>query len=173
MKKILQTIYNIVSFTGLWLVPIVHVILQQGFPEMSNRNVLFVCLAVMVWTSFNNFWSIACEGKHFDEINIGDGLIPDTGLKKESPQRRVAAYPKVPVQYLSKTPEGVILGTYKNRYVRVPTDTIHHYCILGGTGSGKSSTILIDSLLANFSKEHPDSLVFAIDIKGELHEKAT
>ena len=65
------------------------------------------------------------------------------------------------------------MGTYKNRYVRVPTDTIHHYCILGGTGSGKSSTILIDSLLANFSKEHPDSLVFAIDIKGELHEKST
>ena len=124
-----------------------------GILKLDNQKRLFVCLAVIVWTSFNNFWSIACEGKHFDEINIGDGLIPDTGLKKESPQKRVAAYPKVPVQYLSKTPEGVILGTYKNRYVRVPTDTIHHYCILGGTGSGKSSTILIDSLLANFSKD--------------------
>ena len=173
MKKILQAIYNLLGFTGLWLAPIVYGILGQGFLSLDSQKRLLVCLAVIVWTSFNNFWSIACEGKHFDEINIGDGLIPDTGLKKESPQKRVAAYPKVPVQYLSKTPEGVILGTYKNRYVRVPTDTIHHYCILGGTGSGKSSTILLDSLLANFSKDIPGALVFAIDVKGELHEKST
>ncbi len=117
MKKILRTIYNLLGFTGLWLAPIIYVILGQGFLSPDNQKRLLVCLAVIVWTSFNNFWSITCEGKHFDEINIGDGLIPDTGLKKESPQKRAAMYPKVPVQYLSKTPEGVILGIYKNRYV--------------------------------------------------------
>ena len=94
MKKILQTIYNLLGFTGLWLAPIVYGILGQGFSSLDNQKRLLVCLAVIVWTSFNNFWSIACEGKRFDEINIGDGLIPDTGLKKESPQKRVMWYKK-------------------------------------------------------------------------------
>ena len=173
MKKILQAIYNIVSFTGLWLAPIVYVILQQGFPEMRNRNMLLICLAAMAWITFNNLWSAACEGKRFDEIGIGDGLIPDTGLKKESPQKRIAMYPKVPPKYLSRKPESVILGIYRNWYVRVPLEEIYHYCILGGSGSGKTSTVLLDTLLANFLKEEPDFLTFAIDIKGELHEKST
>lgn len=120
MKKFLLTLYNVLGFTGLWLAPIVYVILCQGFPDLDNQKRLFVCLAVIVWTSFNNFWSVACEGKRFDEIGIGDGLIPDTGLKKESPQKRMAMYPKVPSHYLSKEPDGIILGTYKNRYVRIP-----------------------------------------------------
>ena len=173
MKKFLLTLYNVLGFTGLWLAPIVYVILSQGFEGVETRTRLLICLAVITWTSFNNFWSVACEGKRFDEIGIGDGLIPDTGLKKESPQKRLAMYPKVPSHYLSKQPDGIILGTYKNRYARIPYNEIYHYCILGGTGSGKSSTILIDSLLINFSKNQPDSLVFAIDIKGELHEKST
>ena len=79
MKKILQAIYNLLGFTGLWLAPIVYGILGQGFLSLDSQKRLLVCLAVIVWTSFNNFWSIACEGKRFDEINIGDGLIPDTG----------------------------------------------------------------------------------------------
>lgn len=173
MKKILRTIYNVLGFTGLWLVPIVYAVLHQGFPETEEQTVALICLAVMAWVTFNNFWTVACEGKSLEEIGIGDGLIPDTGLKKESPQKRMATYPKVPSMYLSKKPEGVILGTYKSRYVRMPSREIYHYCILGGSGAGKSSTVLLDTLLSNFSKDSPECLAFAIDIKGELHEKST
>ena len=88
MKKLLLTLYNVLGFTGLWFAPIVYMILSQGFPGVETRTRLLICLAVMAWTSFNNFWSVACEGKRFDEIGIGDGLIPDTGLRKESPQKR-------------------------------------------------------------------------------------
>lgn len=173
MKKILKTIYNAISFTGLWMVPIIYVFLIREFPAMNSRNRFFICLAVMAWITFNNFWTITCEGKRFDEISIGSGMIPDTGLKKESPQKRIAMYPKVPPRYLSRKPEGVILGIYKNRYVRITAEEIYHYCILGGSGAGKSSTVLMDTLLANFFKENPDCLVFAIDIKGELHKTST
>ena len=82
-------------------------------------------------------------------------------------------YPKVPAELLSRKPEGIILGKYKNRYVRFPLKDIYHACIIGGTGSGKSSTVLLDSLLCNFASGKNAFNCFVIDIKGELHEKAT
>lgn len=104
---------------------------------------------------------------------IGDGLIPETGLQKESTQKKIATYPKVPKKYLNKEPEGVILGTYKNQYVRIPTQEIYHYCVIGGSRSGKTSTVLLDTLLANFATKKNDFLTYAIDIKGELHIKSS
>lgn len=66
-------------------------------------------LAGMLLILFNNTWSVACEGKKISEINVGDGLIPDTGLKKESAQKRIATYPKVPAQLFQKA------GRYNTR----------------------------------------------------------
>lgn len=173
MKKLLKWTYNLISFSGLYLVPILFYILPRAIPGISIKQLIVISLIAVAWTSFNNFWSIACEGKRLDDINIGDGLVPDTGLKKESPQKRIAMYPKVPPSLLSKEPEGIILGTYKNRYVRIPINEIYHYCILGGSGSGKTSTVLLDTLLANFATGRNDFQTFCIDIKGEIHEKST
>jgi len=173
MKKIIQRIYNVLCFTGLWLVPILAYITKQIFPGIETKVLLMACAAMVAWTTFNNFWAVACEGKQFSEIGIGDGLIPDTGLKKVSPQKRAALYPKVPAELLAKELEGIILGTYKSRYVRVPLSSVFHYCIIGGSGSGKTSTIILDTLLANFAGGRNDFQCFAIDIKGELNQKST
>ena len=172
MKKIGKIIYSILAFAGLWLVPPLYIIIHQTFPAVETKTLAIMSLILIAWTSFNNFWLIACEGKRFDEIGIGDGLVPETGLKKESPQKRIAMYPKVPPSLLSKEPEGIILGTYKNRYVRIPLKDIYHYCIMGGSGSGKTSTVLLDTLLANFATGRNDFQIFCIDIKGEIHEKS-
>lgn len=173
MKKLTKIIYNILAFTGLWLVPFIYLILKQTFSTVEAKTLVIVSVILVAWTSFNNFWTVACEGKQLDEIGIGDGLIPETGLKKESAQKRVAMYPKVPSELLSKEPEGIILGKYKNQYVRVPLKDIFHYCILGGSGSGKTSTVLLDTLLANFATGKNVFQTFCIDIKGEIHEKST
>ena len=173
MGKILKRIYNILAFTGLWLVPFVNIIIHQVFSTVETKTLVKVSLILVAWTSFNNFWSVACEGKKFDEIGVGDGLVPETGLKKESAQKRVAMYPKVPPELLSKEPEGIILGKYKNRYVRIPLKDIYHYCILGGSGSGKTSTVLLDTLLANFATGRNDFTTFCVDIKGEISQKST
>lgn len=172
MGKILKRLYNILAFTGLWLVPPIYIITRLTFPAVETKTLIIICLVIIAWTSFNNFWSIACEGKTLDEIGISDGLIPDTGLKKESAQKRVAMYPKVPPELLSKEPEGIILGKYKNQYVRVPLKDIYHYCILGGSGSGKTSTVLLDTLLANFATGKNVFQTFCIDIKSELSQKS-
>lgn len=173
MGKILKRIYNILAFTGLWLVPFIYMIIRQTFPMVETKTLIIISLILVAWTSFNNFWAIVCEGKQLDEIGIGDGLVPETGLKKESAQKRVAMYPKVPPELLSKEPEGIILGKYKNRYVRIPLKDIYHYCILGGSGSGKTSTVLLDTLLANFATGRNDFTTFCVDIKGEISQKST
>lgn len=173
MKKIGKKIYSILAFTGLWLVPFASIIIHQTFPAVEIKMLPIISLILVVWTSFNNIWSVACEGKRLDEIGIGDGLVPETGLKKESAQKRVAMYPKVPLELLSKEPEGIILGKYKERYVRIPLKDIYHYCILGGSGSGKTSTVLLDTLLANFATGRNDLQTFCIDIKGEINQKST
>lgn len=172
MKNLLKRIYNVLAFTGLYLSPFLCLFLPHAIPSISFRQIMIINAVLIAWTSFNNFWAVACEGKLFDEINIGDGLIPETGLKKESPQKQIAMYPKVPPELLSKEPEGVILGKYKNRYVRNSLKETLHTCILGGPGSGKTSTVLLDTLINNFSTEKRSFNVFAIDIKGELNQKS-
>ena len=170
MKKILNLIYRIFAFTGLYLVPLLLLLIPRVIPSISTKQLLMLSAVLIAWTSFNNFWAVACEGKQLNEIGIGDGLVPESGLKKESPQKRIAMYPKVPPSLLSKEPEGIILGKYKERYVRIPLKDVYHYCILGGTGVGKSSGVLLDSLLANFADGKNEFTSFSIDIKGELHE---
>ena len=170
MKKILNLIYRIYAFTGLYLVPLLLLLIPRVIPSISTKQLLMLSAVLIAWTSFNNFWAVACEGKQLNEIGIGDGLVPESGLKKESPQKRIAMYPKVPPSLLSKEPEGIILGKYKERYVRIPLKDVYHYCILGGTGVGKSSGVLLDSLLANFADGKNEFTSFSIDIKGELHE---
>lgn len=172
MKNLLKRLYNVTAFTGLYLGPPIYIIIHQTFPTVETKTLIITCMVLVAWITFNNIWTCVCEGKQFDEIGIGEGLIPETGLKKESPQKRVAMYPKVPPGLLSKNPEGIILGTYKNRYVRIPISDIYHYCVIGGSGSGKTSTVLLDTLLANFATGKNDFISFAIDIKGELNQKS-
>jgi len=66
---------------------------------------------------------------------------------------------------LTSRPQGVVFGKIGGKYVSKP-ETIHnHTLIIGGTGSGKTSGIVIPTLISW------QSSVFAIDIKGELYEK--
>ncbi|MEF9939596.1 MAG: type IV secretion system DNA-binding domain-containing protein [Clostridium sp.] len=174
MKKSLNLLYRLVAITGLYSIPVIWVVTPQVIPDIKYKTLMLICLAIVAWVSFNNLWSIMCEGKQIDKISIGDGLIPNTGLTKESAQKHIAMHPRVPSELLSKEPEGIILGTYKNRYVRLPRNEILHCCIIGGSGSGKTSTVLLSTLLANFATgNEPAYQIFAVDIKGELHQKST
>ncbi len=172
LKKIANRTYRVLAFTGLWIIPILILITHLSFPNISAQTLVIGSLIIIGWTSLNNFWSYSCEGKPFDEFQIGDGMVPETGLKKESAQKRQAMYPRVPAKLLSKNPEGIILGKDRDRYIRIPKNDIYHYCIIGGSGAGKTSTVLLDTLLLNFAGGEKEYQVFAIDIKGELHEKS-
>lgn len=77
-------------------------------------------------------------------------------------------YTAVDKRLMSLKPAGVVFGKYKNRYVCKKPEEDGHVIILGGSGSGKSSTVIIPMLLSN-----QDIGSFCIDIKGELSYKAS
>ena len=66
----------------------------------------------------------------------------------------------------SPTPCGVVFGRHGEKYIVKPYDADGHVLVVGGVGSGKSSCVAIPTLR---SWKHT---TFAIDIKGELYEKA-
>ena len=90
-----------------------------------------------------------------------------------TPEKRKAMYPPVPKKYLSKKPDGLILGKYGSSYVRVPLDlnNVLHAAIVGSPGSGKSS-LYLSILLSNFMQHPPPMQVFCIDVKPELARKS-
>ena len=171
--KHLKIVINVLAFTGIWIIPVLLLILPKIYVGFMVSHIYLISFTAMGWVLFNNTWSMVCEGKKLDEFCVGDGLIPDSSIKKEPLQKRSAMYPVVPQELLSSEPEGVIIGKWKSKYVRIPLSKIYHYCILGGPGSGKTSTVLLDTLLANFATKKNMFQVFAIDIKGELNEKST
>ena len=64
-------------------------------------------------------------------------------------------------------PLGIVLGKYHGKYVCRPVEQDGHYLIVGGSGSGKSSALIIPTLLIN-----NDVPAFVLDIKGELSRLA-
>lgn len=171
--KHLKIVINVLAFTGIWIIPILFLILPKIYGGFMVLHIYLISFATMGWIIFNNVWSMVCEKRELSEFVIGDGLVPDSNIKKEPLQKRNAMYPAVPPELLSIEPEGIILGKWKSKYVRIPLNKIFHYCILGGPGSGKTSTILLDTLIANFSAKKNLFQTFAIDIKGELNQKST
>lgn len=80
-------------------------------------------------------------------------IIISNDLKKPHPKeyhRNAALYPSIPGQYLQSTPksESVIFGTDHHTGKLVQAEQGHHVMICGSTGSGKTATVLIPSILA-------------------------
>lgn len=111
--KLLKIVANIIAFTGIWVIPIIHVILPRIYDGFMVSHIYFMSFAVMGWVLLNNAWSMICEGKSLEDFVIGDGLVPDSNIKKEPLQKRSAMYPIVPPELLSVEAEGVILGKWK------------------------------------------------------------
>ena len=92
-----------------------------------------------------------------------------------SADKRKAQYLPVSKEYLSKDPDGLTIGTYRNRYIRLPfLNSPEHQLILGSPGSGKSTTLL-NALIWNYNFEEDEKklgAVLAIDVKPELQKKS-
>ena len=77
--------------------------------------------------------------------------------------RKKALYPKIPEKYLSTEPPsgGVIFGTDYRTGKTVFAEPGHHSMVVGSTGSGKSATCIIPSIL-----NHTSGSIFITDIKS-------
>lgn len=88
------------------------------------------------------------------------------------PEEQIHHQNKLPdSKWLSDKPSGVILGrTRTDKYVRVPVNRneIYNGLIVGGAGSGKTSTLLMCTQLANAVSETPFTSI-VVDPKGEQY----
>ena len=146
-KKILRS--------GIWLQPIIYVgaviffrKLFPGFLSVGNR----------IWYLFAASF-IPTLIIFFDSIGAPNEQDAITGKKS-------AMYPRVNKHMRYKTPTGVVFGKYRGRYICRDIKADGHVFCIGGSGSGKSSCVVIPTLLSN-----PKARIFAVDIKGELSYK--
>lgn len=97
-----------------------------------------------------------------EKFKMLDGLVssgPDPNAYL--PSKNEAMYPAVDPGMLYERPCGVVIGRYKGKYVCNSGEG--HYLIVGGSGSGKSSALLIPTLLSS-----PENVYLILDIKKEL-----
>jgi type IV secretion system protein VirD4 len=92
------------------------------------------------------------------------GRKPKDPLPPPEQVTAMARNPPVNSRLASAEPCGVFFGTHGKQYVVKPEDVDGHVLVVGGTGSGKSSCVAIPTL------RNWKGAVFAVDIKGELHE---
>lgn len=163
---------KIMLFTGAWITFGLMLIseyflnkfcpgLEHGHPYIYwiyNNVWGFIILLPTLCTTLTNVIRIVKRDGSFSFAEFAIGMI---GSKKE----KDVIKPKLDNELLEKTPRGVIFGKEQRGYIAKSEDKDGHILVIGGAGSGKSSSIAIPSLIS--WKER----VFAIDIKGELIKK--
>jgi len=153
MKKILVKVIS----SGIWLQPI----LMIGMVKYLELNQPRLLMDKMNW--FVMFMVSILPILYLSAENTGRPNSKEAITGKEAAKR-----PQVDKSLLYRKPEGIVFGKYKGLYVCRNLSLDGHVFLIGGSGSGKSSCLVIPSLLAN-----PKANIFAVDIKGELSFKST
>lgn len=161
-----------IIYTGLWTQPLTmgiefKMLSLQDSVQITGQT-LIAMTALSLLPAFYIYMSnnIARSGgkKKFGLLDAFEGK-PEPYY---STKKQVAMYPEVPQQLIAGSrPLGIVLGKYHGKYVCRPVEQDGHYLIVGGSGSGKSSSLIVPTLLIN-----NDVPAFVLDIKGELSRLA-
>lgn len=148
----------ILFFSGLWAVLLVSII--GAMFEIDNMPVWIWVIAwfIVAYSLIQNTIRLFKRDKSFKLYKL---LFKGT----QSLAEKRSTNPKVNTTLSHSEPTGVVFGRYKKDWVCKPENVDGHILVVGGSGSGKSAAIAIPTLL---TWKEP---IFAIDIKGELHEK--
>jgi len=76
--------------------------------------------------------------------------------------------PAPPKEMLFKEPTGFVFGKYGKKYVCRPVEAPGNILVLGGTGTGKSSALIIPYILEQKRSGKAHNII--VDIKGELRD---
>ena len=169
-----MNLWNRFCYYGLYLQPVTAYLIYK-FLEYNDHlrdmtiSEILTWLLVSLLPSFYMFTfndTARKNGKKtFSPLDIFESKKSSYYL---STTKTNAKYPELNSVLLKNNPRGIVFGKSKDKYVCKDINEDGHIFLIGGSGSGKSSCLVIPTLLVN-----PDTRVFATDIKGELHNKAS
>lgn len=179
MKSLINRIpENKIIFSGIYCYPVSVIIIYQLFALIAKNAdakisfwgfllILLLALIPSLLIMSLHTWQYFVDGRRYFSVRTTYDKSYALTLRKKA-----AMYPAAPQQYLSVSPEGILLGKSNMHYVRIDISKgAKNFFLIGPPGSGKTATLLA-SLIENFSHDNPEFQVFCgSDIKGELHEK--
>lgn len=177
MTDQLKKYWDWLKYTGLWLPPpltmLIGLITYYCYCPINVIIGTMVCalllgMAISLW-----IWSQNSIAKRNGLTEFP--LIPynvDQNPYYQVSYRTQALGKKPDKRLLCKDPQGIILGRVDSKYLSILpgiTPGATHTLVLGTSGSGKTSSVLLSTLLArHINKENTYLLV---DVKGELLQK--
>ncbi len=99
---------------------------------------------------------------------------------RKTTQQKKAQNPSVSKRWRTIDPDGIVLGKIGHNWYRIPERInghgfdVGHCLVVGGSGTGKTSSVFAETLLANADNERNGKDFFrfcALDVKGELHKE--
>lgn len=122
--------------------------------------VLIIIGVILLYFIMNAFQYVANGKRNFSPF---DSSVLDLSQDKMRAQNH-----PVSKTYLSDVPDGLTIGRYKRKYVRIPfQESPEHVLLLGAPGSNKS-TILENAIIYNFNIKEEFYSAFIMDVKPEL-----
>ena len=174
----IKGISNWLRYTGLWLPPPVTVgiavIMYYCYCPIDQILSVSMCALVLSLVISLWIWSQNSIAKRNGLTEFP--LIPyatDQNPYYQVSYRAKALYKKPDKRLLYKEPKGIILGKSDGRYMSIQpgiTPGALHTLVLGTSGSGKTSSVLLSTLLANGINKEKYAFVL-VDVKGELLQK--
>lgn len=129
----------------------------------GNDILMFIIVLFCIWLFFflGNVMNYVFKGKR-DFSPRGNNQLAEEKYR--------ALHPKIEKEYLTKKPRIFTIGKSGNRYFSLPENIEGNAIIVGPPGSGKSSGIILNTLIHNFNvtDEKDRFTVFCFDIKPEL-----
>lgn len=173
----IKSISNWLRYTGLWLPPpvTVGIAVIMNYCYCPIDQILSVSMCALVLSLVISLW-IWSQNSIAKRNGLTDfPLIPyatDQNPYYQVSYRAKALYKKPDKRLLYKEPKGIILGKSDGRYMSIQpgiTPGALHTLVLGTSGSGKTSSVLLSTLLGQHNNKEITFL--AVDVKGELLEK--
>lgn len=174
----LKGISNWLRYTGLWLPPPVTVgiavIMYYCYCPIDLILSVSMCALVLSLAMSLQIWSLNRIAKQNGLTDYP--LIPynvDQNPYYQVSYRTQALGKKPDKRLLYKDPQGIVLGKVDSKYLSILpgiTPGATHTLVLGTSGSGKTSSVLLSTLLARHINKEKYAFLL-VDVKGEMLQK--
>lgn len=172
--------FNWLAYTGLWI-PVPLTVLTVYIIAFFNPRYNWTMDMVTSLFAFSfviplYVWSMNSIAKRNGMEKFP--LFPtntSTNPMYQTSGRMAAMNKRPPKELLFDKPQGIVFGKYGAKYVCIEPGKkgAAHTLVVGGSGSGKTSSVIADVLLAsNLQKDEKRMFTsIVVDVKGELEQK--